>query len=99
MDLPPPARDAEFQISFGMKHSRLARVLALDLHPRHFGYVVLESPDRLLDWGVRSCRHKGNSADILIQRRLRPLLELWEPSILVLRNELTMTQRSRQRRD
>lgn len=67
-----------------MRYQSLTRVLALDLHPRRFGYVVLEGSDRLLDWGVRSYRHKGNSSDILIQRRLRPLLALWRPTLLVI---------------
>src|ERR1700693_6289497 len=67
-----------------MRYKSFTRVLALDLHPRRFGYVVLEGPDRLLDWGVRSYRRKGNSSDILIHRRLRPLLELWRPTFLVI---------------
>src|SRR5882672_2442362 len=67
-----------------MKHPSLTRVLALDLHPRHFGYVVIEGPQRLLDWGARSHRRKGNSADVLIRKRLRPLLELWRPSLLLI---------------
>ncbi len=67
-----------------MRYKSLTRVLALDLHPRRFGYVVLEGPDRLLDWGVRCHRRKGNSADVLIRRRLRPLLELWSPTLLVI---------------
>jgi len=71
-----------------MRYKTLTRVLALDLHPRDFGYVVVESPDKLLDWGVRSHRRKGNSSDVLIQKRLRPLLELWRPSVVVLREPL-----------
>ena len=71
-----------------MRYKSLTRVLALDLHPRRFGYVVLESLDRLLDWGVCSYRRKGNAADGLIRRRLKPLLELWRPSVVVLREPL-----------
>jgi len=41
-----------------MRSKSLTRVLALDLHPRRFGYVVLEGPERLLDWGVRSIAAK-----------------------------------------
>jgi hypothetical protein len=70
-----------------MRYKSLTRVLALDLHPRRFGYVVLEGPDRLLDWGVRRCRSEGNPADVLIRRRLRPLLELWRPMFLVIHGE------------
>lgn len=68
-----------------MKYRSLTRVLALDLHPRRFGYVVLESPDRLLDWGVCSYRGKGKPNDVLIQKRLRPILELWHPKFLMIR--------------
>ncbi len=69
-----------------MKHKRLARILALDLHPRSFGYVVIESPTKLLDWGVCSCRRKSKPSDVLIQRRLRPLLQLLKPTLLVIRS-------------
>jgi len=71
-----------------MRYKSLTRVLALDLHPRRFGYVVVEGPEKLLDWGVRSHRRKGNSADGLIRRRLGPLLALWRPSVVVLREPL-----------
>ena len=71
-----------------MKYESLTRILALDVHPRSFGYVVLESPDRLLEWGVRSYRRERNVADGLIRRRLKPLLELWQPSVVVLREPL-----------
>ena len=65
-----------------MRHPSLTRVLAIDLHPRRFGFVVLEGPDRLLDWGVRSCRRTNEPSDVLLSKRLRPLLELWRPTIL-----------------
>ncbi len=78
-----------------MRYKSLTRVIALDLHPRRFGYVVLESPDKLLDWGVRSYRRKGNSSDVLIQRRLRPLLALWRPTLLVIRGTRQMPPRQK----
>ena len=71
-----------------MRYKSLTRVLVLDLHPRRFGYVVVEGPEKLLDWGVRSHRRKGNPADGLIRRRLGPLLALWKPSVVVLREPL-----------
>jgi hypothetical protein len=76
-----------------MRYKSLTRALVLDLHPRRFGYVVVESPDRLLDWGVRRCRHKDGSTDALIRKRLGPLLELWRPSVVVVRNPSRMTPR------
>ena len=80
-----------------MKYRSLTRILALDVHPRGFGYVVVESPDRLLEWGVRSYRRKGNAADGLIRRRLKPLLELWRPSVIVLREPLRIRTLNPQR--
>src|SRR5205807_6984958 len=68
-----------------MRYKSRTGVLALDLHPRRFGYVVLESPDRLLDWGVCSYRRKGKPTDVLVQKRLRPLLEQWNPTLLAIR--------------
>jgi hypothetical protein len=74
-----------------MRHKNFTRVLAIDLHPRRFGYVVIENPQRLLDWGVRSHRGRGNSAEVLVRRRLRPLLEFWQPSLLLVQNPSRMT--------
>src|SRR5437868_1445059 len=74
-----------------MEHKCLTRVLALDLHPRSFGYAVIEGSDRLLDWGVRGHRHDDDSTGVLI-RRLRPLLELWRPSVLVLHNAASVAR-------
>ncbi len=77
-----------------MIYKSLTRVLALDLHPRRFGYVVVEGADRLLDWGVRSCRRKGKPIDVLLQKRLRALLELWSPSVIVLNDPVGRARRS-----
>ena len=76
-----------------MKHSGFKRVLALDLHPRRFGYAVLESPDRLLGWGVCTDRRKRQSENALIRRRLGRVLALWSPSVILLRDS---RRRSRQ---
>lgn len=67
-----------------MSQKTITRILALDLHPRHFGYGVLENGNRLLDWGVRSSRGRHRHSDVLIRQRLLPLLELWKPSTLVI---------------
>src|SRR5437867_3759233 len=69
------------------KYKSLSRILALDLHPGRFGYVVLEDSTELLDWGVRR-NYRGPKPwrTVLIQKRLSSLLDQWEPS-LVLMNE------------
>ena len=67
-------------------HTRQTRILALDVHPRSFGYVVVESPDKLLDWGVRRSYQKTKShPEVLARGRLRPLLKIWKPGVVVTR--------------
>ena len=69
-----------------MKPKGLTRILALDLHPRSFGYVVIESPTELLDWGVcRSYRKTKKHPEVLVGKRLRPLLRLWMPDVVIVR--------------
>jgi hypothetical protein len=62
-------------------------LVALDLHPGRFGYVVLEDSTELLDWGIRR-NYRGTKPwrTVLIQKRLSSLLDQWEPT-LVLMNE------------
>ena len=62
------------------------RILALDVHPRSFGYVVVESPKKLLDWGVRRSYQRTKShPEVLARGRLRPLLKIWKPGVVVTR--------------
>lgn len=67
-------------------HSQQTRILALDVHPRSFGYVVMESPGKLLDWGVRRSYQKTkNHPEVLVGGRLRRLLKIWRPGAVVTR--------------
>lgn len=88
MDLSTAARDAELQTrSSNMNSKRLTRIIAIDLHPRSFGYVVSESPTALLGWGVcRSYRKTKKHPDALVGR-LRQLLKVWAPDAIVARVE------------
>ena len=61
------------------------RVLALDLRPRSFGYAVLEGPNQLLDWGVRSFRKGVNAVRVPPSEKLAALLEEYAPSMVVLK--------------
>jgi hypothetical protein len=62
------------------------RILAVDLHPRSFGYVVMEGPGKLLDWGVRRSYQKTkNHPEVLVVGRLRPLLKIWKPGVVITR--------------
>lgn len=69
-----------------IQHHSHARILALDLHPRRFGYVVMESPDKLLDWGVRRSYQKTNKhTEVLVGGRIRRLVKMWMPDVIVTR--------------
>jgi len=82
-----------------MNHNSLTRILALDLHPRSFGYVVVENSSRLLDWGVCSDRRKHAAANVLVCKRMRQLLDLWRPAALVLHNPVKKSRRPNQKKD
>src|SRR6266566_9203622 len=82
-----------------MKHKSLTRILALDPHPRSFGYVVVENSSRLLDWGVSSYRGKHDAANVLVCKRMRQLLDLWRPAALVLHNPVKKSRRPNQKKD
>jgi hypothetical protein len=57
------------------------RILALDLHPRSFGYAVFENAD-LLDWGLRKWPPRQLKT---AGRKLCRLLALWQPMRLLIR--------------
>ena len=59
------------------------RVLALDVRPRSFGYVVFEGPTLLLDWGVQSFRHGRNAVRIPLATKIAALLEDFQPAVVV----------------
>jgi hypothetical protein len=66
-----------------MNRSRrqLTRTLALDLHPRSFGYAVLENAE-LLDWGLR----KWPSRQLKTAgRKIGRLVNFWQPMRLLIR--------------
>jgi hypothetical protein len=68
-----------------MKTSHPKRILALDVHPLSFGFVVLEGHDHLLDWGVRSFRHGVNAVKVPISLKLARLLDEYQPSVLLVK--------------
>ena len=71
-------------------HSR-PRVLAIDPFGLGFGYVVLEGPERLIDWGVRG---KHGEAVQLVDE----LIDRYEPDVLVLEDVSAETRRSNRAR-
>src|SRR5712691_7038504 len=65
------------------------RVLALDVHPRSFGFVVFEGPNRMLDWGIKSFRPGVNAVQIPAAKKLLALLDEFTPSAVVIRKRVT----------
>ena len=61
------------------------RVLAFDLHPLCFGFVLTEGPDELIDWGVRSFRHGANAVKLPMSKRLASLIDEYRPNALLVR--------------
>jgi hypothetical protein len=65
-------------------------ILSLDLHPQRYGYAVLETPENLLDWGVRR-RHRSRQSRKTsdLRRSLQMLLQIWLPSLVLIRQPST----------
>jgi hypothetical protein len=61
------------------------RVLALDVRSQKFGFVVFEGSSSLLDWGVSSYAPQYGAIDVTVERRIVNLLEVFPPSVMVLR--------------
>jgi hypothetical protein len=61
------------------------RVLALDVHPRSFGFVVFEGPNQILNWGIRSFRRGVNVAKSPAGEKFLRVLDKFTPSAVVIR--------------
>jgi hypothetical protein len=70
------------------------RVLSIDPTHRGFGYVVLEGPERLIDWGVRHVQGSKNKASI---QAASDLISFYHPQILVLEDVSSKDCRRRKR--
>ena len=76
-----------------------ARILALDLHPQRYGYAVLEAPANLLDWGVRRRYRKHEpSRNSSMHKSLQSLLEMWRPSLVLIKEPSTHRTARREKR-
>lgn len=70
------------------------RVLAIYPISRGFGFGVLEGPTTLVDWGVRS----GPNDDIqLTLQKVRELIDLYAPEVVVSEDHRHLKSRRRQR--
>jgi hypothetical protein len=69
------------------------RILALDVHPSHFGYVIFEGPKELLDWGVRSFRGGVNAVRVPPAEKFGVLLDDFTPSAIVVEKRISRTRK------
>jgi hypothetical protein len=60
-----------------------ARILALDVRARRFGFAMFEGPDELLDWGVKSFRQGVNAVKVPASQKIAGLLSEFRPHVVV----------------
>lgn len=61
------------------------RLLALEIRASRLGFVVLEGPARLLDWGVRSFGEQNQRIVSTVSDRITTLLAFHNPLVVVVR--------------
>jgi hypothetical protein len=61
------------------------RIIAVDLRTQSLGFVVLEGPDRILDWGVKSFRGGVNAVRDPLGLKITRLIATYVPDGIVLR--------------
>ena len=57
------------------------RVLALDPSTRGFGFVVLEGPYNLVEWGIKEVRTDKHTRSL---QRIGELIDTYQPDVLVI---------------
>jgi hypothetical protein len=60
-------------------------VFAIDLRVRHFGFVLIERPNILLDWGVSGYHSSPSEA---LTRKITQVAEQFSPSIILCRRTI-----------
>lgn len=70
-----------------MTHSptKHVRILAIAPCTRGFGYVVMEEPRTLVDWGIRTVRGDKNAQSLV---QVEAMITLYQPTVLVLQDHL-----------
>src|SRR5437588_6732520 len=67
------------------------RIIALDVRPRSFAFVVFENSRVVLDWGARSFRSGVNAVRVPPGPKVMRLLDEYAPEVLVLKGPQTTT--------
>src|SRR5579872_2373968 len=69
------------------------RILALNVHPRSFGFVVFEGPTRLPDWGAKSVRGNTRTVREPLGLKVAKLIVEYAPQVVVFRRPITEESR------
>ena len=64
-----------------MRKKPARRVLAIDPYSRGVGFAVLEGPERLIDWGLRTTGRADNGKAV---RVIEKLIDRFQPDVLAL---------------
>jgi len=73
------------------------RIISLEIRASKFGFAVLEGPDKLLDWGVRSFVEEGEELKSAVGDRINTLLAFYEPVAVIARERKHHSAVQRQR--
>jgi hypothetical protein len=70
------------------------RVLAIDPSSRGLGFVVLEGPERLVDWGIKKTAEDKNAECV---KMVAELIDRYRPHVLVIEDSAGKSSRRRAR--
>lgn len=73
------------------------RMLALEVRPRWITFAMFETPERLLDWGMRKYLINRRELPRIATRKLTALLDLHDPSVIVVRTRTVRMTIARRR--
>lgn len=82
--------------SFDSRSAR-ARLLAFEIRSSRMGFVVLEGPTKLLDWGVRRFGAKEGPLRQTVSSRIEGLLRTRHPDLVVVRDRTYYTAAANKR--
>jgi hypothetical protein len=73
-----------------MQRDTVTRVLAIDPFSRGVGFAVLEGPDLLIDWGLKTTGHADNEKAI---RAIETLVARFQPDVLAVEDSAAVGSR------
>jgi len=71
------------------------QILVLEVRPRFTGFVVLQPPSRLLDFGTRKHSVSEDELPALAAKKMSALLDLHQPSLIVVRERKVLAAHAR----